>query len=613
MTIKRVADYIFDVLAAEGVRQVFLLPGGGAMHLVDAAGQHPDIEYIAHHHEQAAGIAAEANGRVNENIGVALVTTGPGATNVVTPVAGAWIESTPLLVLSGQVKRADLLRGRPLRQMGVQEVDIVSVVEPITKYAVTLEDPAAVRYHLEKALYLARTGRKGPVWLDIPLDVQAASVNTEQLQGFDPVQDGLAAPVPPASALLDELHAALAAAERPLFLLGHGVRLSGAAAQITELLAKFAVPVVTTWNALDLLPFEHALNVGRPGAVALRAPNFAVQNCDLLIAVGSRLDNVVTAYNPQLFARNARKFVVDIDPHELARQTLPDSTVIEADAAAFFAALSAYPAVTSPQAWRERCLAWKQRYTVCDGQPFPAEGPISHFHFADVLSDAIEPDTMVVTGSSGLAVEAVYTVFRNKPGQRMFLTSGLGAMGYGLAAAIGACVAADRQRTVLIESDGSLQLNLQELATLKSFDLPIVCVIMNNNGYASIRNSQRNYFNGRYVATGPEAKLFMPDVLQLAACYGLKAVQVDDATKLGEVLRDAMQQRGPLLVDVRLIENEVLWPKVAAVPQADGSMISLPLEDMSPLLPIEELAGNLSGAVPAASYTARGLTLPEQA
>ncbi|GAB3268418.1 thiamine pyrophosphate-binding protein [Chitinimonas naiadis] len=608
MTTKRLADYVFDLLAAEGVRQVFLLPGGGAMHLIDAVGRHPDIEYVAHHHEQAAGIAAEANGRVNENIGVAVVTTGPGATNVVTPVAGAWIESTPLLVLSGQVKRADMLRGRPFRQMGVQEVDIVSVVKPITKYAVTLEDPLMVRYHIEKALYLARHGRKGPVWLDVPLDVQAVSIDTEQLRGYDPATDEDAlSPASAAPAGLSALHAALSAAKRPLFLFGHGVRLAGAAAQIAPLLEQFAVPVVTTWNALDLLPYEHDLNIGRPGAVALRAPNFAVQNCDLLIAVGARLDNVVTAYNPKQFARNARKFVIDVDAQELARHEFPDCSTIEADAADFLRALATYPAVAAPAAWRERCLAWKRRYTVCDGQAFPATGAISHFHFADAVGYAIAPDTMIVTGSSGLAVEAVYTAFRNKPGQRMFLTSGLGAMGYGLPAAIGACIAAGRQHTVLIESDGSLQLNLQELATLKSLNLPIVCVIMNNNGYASIRNSQRNYFESRFVATGPEAKLFIPDVLALAESYGLEAMRIADASELEHSLREAVAKRGPILVDVRLVENEVLWPKVAAVQQADGSMVSLPLEDMSPLLPIEELASNLQGEVPVASLLARGI------
>lgn len=600
----RVADYIADFIAEQGVEHVFLLPGGGAMHLNDAVGKHPRLEVVACHHEQAAAIAAEAYCRINENLGVAMVTTGPGATNAVTAVAGAWIESVPLLVISGQVKRADLLRGAPLRQKGVQEVDIVSVVEPITKYAVTIERPEDIRRELERAVFLARDGRAGPVWLDVPLDVQGAPIDPNTLEGWQP---DLAPAAELDPAVLAQVRDLLGDAQRPLILAGHGVRLSGAANAFRELIESLGVPLVSTWNALDLLPYEHPLYVGRPGVVALRAPNFAIQNADLLISIGCRLDNIITAYAPRDFARNARKVVVDVDANEIAKLDMDIDVAITSNAASFIGALAGAVSNTGfhrPQ-WLERCAALKARYGVNDGKPFPASGPISHFQFADALSDAVPANTLVSTGSSGLAVEVFYTVFRNQPGQRVFLTSGLGAMGYGLPAAIGACFANGRKPMVAVESDGSLQLNIQELATLRGFGLPICLVVMNNGGYASIRNTQRNYFEGRYVGTGPEAGLWMPDLEEVARAYQLPFKRIRDASELAQGLNEAMAQPRPMIVEVMLLSDEALSPKVAAIPQADGSMTSMPLEDMSPLLPLEVLEAEMDGRLSPVSRQVR--------
>lgn len=590
----RVADYIADFIAGLGVEHVFLLPGGGAMHLNDAVGKHPRLEVVACLHEQAAAIAAEAYCRINENMGVAMVTTGPGATNAVTAVAGAWIESVPLLIVSGQVKRADLLRGAPLRQKGVQEVDIVSVVSPITKYAVTIERPEDIRRELERAVSIARAGRAGPVWIDVPLDVQGAPIDPALLQGWEAPPEQ---PIAIDTSVLEQIHQLLEGAERPLLLAGHGVRLSGAAQLFRNIVEAMGVPVVTTWNAMDLLPYEHPLYVGRPGVVALRAPNFAIQNADLLISIGCRLDNIITAYNPRDFARAARKVVVDVDANEIEKLDMAMDLAVTSDAKTFLAALSQQldgAEFRRPQ-WLERCRDWKSRYGVNDGKPFPATGPISHFQFADSLSDAIAPDTLISTGSSGLAVEVFYTVFRNRPGQRVFLTSGLGAMGYGLPAAIGACFANGRKPMVAVESDGSLQLNLQEFATMRAFDLPICLVVMNNGGYASIRNTQRNYFEGRYVGTGPEAGLWMPDLEDVARTYRLPFRRISDAAELASGLVEAMAQPRPLIIEVMLMTDEALSPKVAAVPQVDGSMRSMPLEDMSPLLPLEVLEKEMDG------------------
>lgn len=590
----RVADFIADFISSLGVEDVFLLPGGGAMHLVDAVGKHNCLSVVACLHEQAAGIAAEAYSRVHESgLGVAIVTTGPGATNVLTPLVGAWIESVPMLVVSGQVKRSDLLDGAPLRQKGVQEVDIVSMVKGITKYAKTVTDANTIKCELERAVYEAKQGRAGPVWLDIPLDIQGSPVNPELLEGFSPSAKDVSAACD--SAVADLIHL-LSHAKRPLVLAGHGVRLAGAASTFREVIEKLGLPVVTTWNALDLLPYDHPMCVGRPGVVALRGPNFAVQNCDLLISIGCRLDNIVTAYNPGGFAREARKVVIDIDKNELEKLDMAVELPIVSDAGEFLTRLNEFPNQVDPKAyanWVARCQEWKRRYPVNDGKPFSNSAKISHFQFADTISDILPENSLIATGSSGLAVEAFYTAFRNKEGQRVFLTSGLGSMGYGLPAAIGACVANGRKPTFAIESDGSLQLNLQELMTLQSYNLPICLIVMNNQGYCSIRNTQRGYFNGRYVGTGPESGMLLPDLESLAKVYGMGYERVSEPRLLAPSLANAINHPFPRLVEVELISDETLSPKVTAIPQMDGSMISMPLEDMTPLLPIEELKAQM--------------------
>lgn len=599
----RVADYLMSRLADAGAEHVFLLPGGGAMYLNDALACEKRLTPVPCHHEQACGIAAEAWGRIRESFGTCMVTTGPGTTNVITPVAGAWLESIPLLIISGQVKRADLLAGRPLRQGGVQEVDIAPIVKSITKYAVTITDPTQIRYHFERALHEMKNGRNGPVWLDIPLDVQAAQIEPKELPGFVPEEHH---PTNLDSAC-SQIASLIAKASRPLLLAGHGVRLAGAAEDFLALAEQLRIPVATTWNALDLLPWEHPLCVGRPGVVALRGANFAVQNCDLLISIGCRLDNIITAYNPPGFARGAKKIVIDVDANEIDKLDMDISLRITADACEVIKALTRTEIPQDRQdtaPWIARCADWKHRYPVNDGQSFPSAGPINHYQFASVISDAIPADTIVSTGSSGLAVEVFYTVFRNKPGQRVFLTSGLGSMGYGLPAAIGACLANNSKPMVAVESDGSLQLNLQELATLAAQQLPINLVVMNNGGYASIRNTQRNYFSERYIGTGPEAGLMLPDLERIAAVYGLPFLRISDASELASLTK-ILATPGPRIIDMQLTPNETLAPKVAALPQSDGSMLSMPLEDMSPLLSLEQLQSEMLIPLSDASLKAR--------
>lgn len=588
----RVADYIMERLARLGVGQVYFLPGGGAMHLNDALGRHPELEPVLCLHEQAAAIAAEAAGKLTGGPAACMTTCGPGATNTVTAVLGAWLDSTPVFFVSGQVKSADLKAGSGLRMLGVQEADIVSIVAPITKAAVTLTDPEAVAEVFDQLEHAALSGRRGPVWLDVPLDVQAAQV--------DPARLRRAAPPAPVQRIdlsepLAQTLALLRSAKRPGIIAGNGIRMSGAVDAFRRLIERAGIPVMPTWQAMDLIEDEHPLYGGRPGSIAPRWANFALQNCDLLISIGCRLDNIITAYNPRGFSRAAKKIVIDVDRHEIDKLDMDIAIGVTADAADFLAALDQAVAAPAPArpGWLARIADWKARYPVNDGQPFPASGPIDHYHFVSALSAAIPPDTLVATGSSGLAIEVFYTVFQNKRGQRVFLTSGLGSMGYGLPAAIGACFANGKKPMVAVESDGSLQLNLQELATLRAQKLPICLIVMNNGGYASIRSTQRNYFAGRHVGTGPEAGLLLPDLEQVAATYGLPFRRITDAADLAPVLKEVAGHPQAMIVDVQLTPNEILAPKCAALPQPDGSMLSMPLEDMSPLLPLAELEAQM--------------------
>ncbi len=585
----RVADYIMEFIADLGVKHVFLLPGGGAMFLNDALALCERLTPVPCQHEQACAIAAEAYSRIDGNYGVAMVTTGPGATNAITGVAGAWIESVPMLVISGQVKRKDLLGTSPLRQKGVQEVDIVSLIGNITKYAKTIERPEDIRLELDRAVRLSRSGRCGPVWLDVPLDIQAAVIDKSKLKG----EESMVTLSPEIAPLFsDKLRELLRNSQRPLILAGHGVRLSGGMEELKRAAEKLQIPVATTWNALDLLPHNHLLNVGRPGVVALRGPNFAVQNCDLLISIGCRLDNIITAFNPQGFARGAKKVIVDVDPNEIDKLPMLIDLRIVSSAKTFLTELSKIE-YAGHSTWIDRCQSWKLRYGAEHQIQYSADGRISHSELVDSLSRIIPESTLISTGSSGLAIEFFYTLFKNKVGQRVFLTSGLGSMGYGLPAAIGSCFSNGLKRMVAIESDGSLQLNIQELATLRAFKLPIILIIMNNDGYASIRNTQRNYFSSRFIGTGPEANLWMPELRDVSKAYDIPYCLIDSPKNLDAKLVEALGSQGPLIVDVRLERNETLAPKVSAIPLPDGSMTSMPLEDMSPLLTLDELEAEM--------------------
>ena len=597
----RLANYVMSFVARQGVKHVFLLTGGGAMHLNDALARCSDLTFVCNHHEQASAIAAENYSKATNNLGVALVTTGPGGTNAITGVVGAWLDSTPMLVISGQVKRADRMYrpdGTPLgvRQRGSQEVDIVSLVKPITKYAVTIEDPQSIRYHLEKAAHLARTGRPGPVWIDIPIDVQAASVEPESMRGFDPAesssdeQDDVVAKVRDVIARLNQ-------SERPFIFAGNGVRVSGAAAAFEKLVRLLDVPVGLTWMAMDLLDDDDPLFVGRPGTVAPRGANFAVQNADFVLVIGTRLDPPLMGWDPHQFARGAYKTVVDIDPAELRKLEGAIDNPICADAHTFIDHMlqqgeSGLDKNKDRGPWLQRCQDWKARYPLVLPE-HRAPGLVSVYHLAEIIGQEVGPNDRIVSGSSGSAIEVFLLAYRARKGRRVFHTAGLGAMGYGIPASIGVCLGSGKRKTICVDGDGGLQLNIQELATIAHLQLPIKLFVLNNQGYASIRASQTNYFGGPNIGCSPETGVSIPDYRKVARAYGLKTAIIEDQSDLRSAVRKVLRSRGPVVCDVHIIPDEIRAPRVTSIQRPDGSFISKPLEDLWPFLDRDEFAQNM--------------------
>jgi acetolactate synthase-1/2/3 large subunit len=596
----RVADYAMRFLAGLGVRHIFVLTGGGAMHLNDALSHCPEIEYICNHHEQACAIAAEAYAKATNHLGVAMVTTGPGGTNAITGLAGAWLDSTPVLFLSGQVKRADRMfkpDGTPLgvRQRGIQEVDIVSIVQPLTKYAVTITDPSAIRYHLEKAVYLARTGRPGPVWIDIPIDVQGATVEEADLRRFDPTEipphaDGLLA------VQISEVIERLNRAERPLLLIGNGIRLSGAECEVLELVRALDVPVAATWMAMDLIGDDHPRFVGKPGTVAARGANFAIQNCDFLLSIGARLDLPVVGWSAEQFARAAHKVMVDVDPGELGKLSEFMDATICADAGMFMREILRQRGTIKPRdrgGWLTKCADWKTHYPIVQDEHRAAQGRVSIYHLSEIIGEEATSEDQVVSGNSGSAIEIFLLAYRARRGQRVFHAAGLGAMGFALPASIGVCVGSGRKRTICVDGDGGFQLNIQELATIAHLQLPIKFFVLNNDGYASIRASQANFFGEPSIGCSEATGVCLPDFKKVAHAYGLSCAAIEDQRDLREQVRRVLRMPGPVVCDVKVIPDEVRAPRVTSVQRPDGSFVSKPLEDLWPFLDREEFKRNM--------------------
>ena len=593
----KLSDYVADFIAGQGVRHIFLLPGGGCMHLADSVKKESRLGFVACLHEQVAAVAADAYAQYSRNLGVALVTTGPGSTNALTGVAGSWIESTPVMILSGQVKTADIKPAPEMRMLGFQEVDTTELARPVTKYAVTIHDPQTIRFHLEKALWLAKSGRPGPVWINIPLDIQAANIEPEKLSGFSPEEGSVTA------GQKEKLREAvrgvlemLAQAERPVVIAGCGIKLARSEALFVRVMEHLGVPVLTTWKGCDLLPDDHPLYFGRPGVLAQRGANFIQQNSDFLLSVGARLDFGQIGYASDTFARAARKVIVDIDPLELQKFRFPVELSVAADAKDFLAELDRQSESFTPpdwNAWKQRCLEWKETYPVVTPAGRAQRQFVNTYVLVEALSDTMTPEDLLVPGSSGACSDVCLQTFKVKQGQRVLNSPGIGSMGFGLPQTIGACLASGGRRTVCVNGDGGFQLNIQDLETVRRLNFPIKYFILNNQGYASMRATHRNYFEGRLIASDASSGLTLPDIRRIAGAYGIANNRIENHAELESQIFEALSTAGPFISEVMIDPEELTGPKVKSILGADGKMVSMPLEDLAPFLHRKEFLSNM--------------------
>ena len=589
----KVSDYIADFLVKKGITHVFTVVGGGAMHLNDSLGHHEKITSIYCHHEQAAAMAAEAYARVHGRMAALCVTSGPGAINALNGVAGAYQDSIPLLVLSGQMKSSLTVRasGLPLRTLGGQEFDIVSALDNMTKYAEMITEPQKIPLALGKAYHLAKSGRPGPSWLDLPLDIQGSFID-DDLPGFKAhAQEEYADIEKAAPHVLEKLRSA----ERPVLYAGNGIRLAGAAPLVEELAQRLSIPVVTCWDSIDLIATEHPYYCGRGGTMGDRAGNFAVQNSDLLLSIGSRLSIYQVGYDVRLWARAAYTIVNDIDPAELKKPTIRVDYPVCADAADFMRALLAAAKEDEPKengAWLAQCRRWKSEYPVVRPEQKEAAGKTNVYAFMDALSRALPEGsiTVVTNGSASVVGSQSYFI---KEGSRFLMNCGISSMGYGLPAAVGAAVASG-ESVVCLEGDGSIMMNLQELQTVVTNRLPVKLFVINNNGYHQIRQTQKNVFGNALVGVGPESgDLGFPSFERIAQAFEMPYIKISSNAELHEKIAQALREPGYVLTEVFVTEEQKFEPKSATKRLPDGRLTSPPLEDLAPFLPREELARNM--------------------
>ena len=595
---KRLADYVFDFLTSQGVDHVFLVTGGGAMFLNDAIGRTRGLKYVCCHHEQTCAMAAEGYSRVSGKVGVVNVTTGPGTINALNGVFGAYTDSIPMLVVSGQNKRETILPTYNipgLRQLGEQEADIISMVKGITKYAVMINDPLTIRYHLERAFHLATAGRPGPTWVDIPVDVSNTMIDPATLRAYDPAEDDIPVDKEKLRSTVADILARLSRAERPVIMAGSGVRLAGAVELFERVIRQLGVPVTTAWTAHDLVASDDPYFCGRPGSVGDRPGNFTVQNSDVLLVLGSRLNIRQVSYNWKDFARHAYKIQVDADHAELIKPLVKCDEAVQCDLRVFLAEMDRQLTARSFDIARHaKWLAWCRervaKYPNVTAAMRESKGKINPYVFLDHLMRKLQADDVVVCGN-GAACVVTFQVAEIKKGLRLFTNSGSASMGYDIPAAIGAAFA-HQGRVICLAGDGSSMFNLQELQTIFHHKLPIKIFILNNDGYLSMRTTQKNFFKGNYVGEGPRSGVSFPDFAKVGAAFGLPSSRIENLAFEAEL--DAfLAPDGPGLVEVVVDPDQVFEPKLAARQLPDGKIVSPSLEDMWPFLPREELEQNM--------------------
>jgi acetolactate synthase I/II/III large subunit len=588
----KLSDYVVDYLARHGVNEIFLVSGGGIMHLVDSVGRNPRMRYVCNYHEQACAIAAEACARVKNHIAACLVTTGPGATNALSGIAGAWFDSIPVLVLSGQVRTPLIADYKKIRQLGPQEVDILPMARPVTKYSASVRDPRTIRAELERAFAAATSDRPGPVWLELPLDIQAATIDESRL----PLEGNRSAPrssdrLPEQTASAVEM---LREAKRPVLILGHGVRLAGCPEELSRLLDATRIPILLTIGGMDLVAEDHPSHMGAFGPVGRRAANFALQNSDLLLAIGASFSIASIGFDTAGFAPRAKRIVVNIDEGELTKENVRADLGIRASAGEFLSALLeelGRRSIPVSRKWLEACADWKRKYPAVAPEAHTSAGFVNSYAFAETLSECLGEGAVVVTGNS-LDACSIYQAFRVKSGQRVLLPTNYGAMGWDLPAAVGACVAHDGQ-VVLVTGDGSLQFNVQELQTARQNDLPLKIFVFNNDGYESIRTTQETHFEGRHVGSSRASGVGNPDFEMLAAAYRLAYRRISSPASMKAQISEFLALDGPALCELILSPTQGRSPRVTSFRREDGTLESRPLEDMFPFLSRDELQRNM--------------------
>ncbi|MCR4791493.1 MAG: thiamine pyrophosphate-binding protein [Lachnospiraceae bacterium] len=584
----KISDYVIKFLSDLGIDRVFCVTGGGAMHLNNSLGSSPDVKGVFMLHEQGASVAAESYARIREGYGACLVTSGPGATNAITGLCGAYMDSIPVIFISGQAKRADLVGDQNIRQFGIQEVDIISMVKPYSKYAVRIMDPLKIRYEMEKAAAISAEGRPGAVWIDIPLDIQATDVDIDRLEGYN---DEYKKPAPSDSDL-DQIIRKINEAKRPSIILGNGVRLAHSSEKAYELVKMLGIPAFVSWNGVDLLTDDDPLYFGRPNIVGHRSANLILQNSDFVLSIGTRLSLLNTGYNFDGYLQNAFHVMVDIDENEMNKKSLHPQMKIVSDAGTFIDALLANRDRINENdhtAWLDHCLDMKEKYPVQIPEQMPREGFVSLYRLFDVLSDLMTADDVYQFTSSGTSVDVGMKTLRLKKGQRAFLNKSMAAMGYDIPACVGSCVGSDGRRVICVTGDGSAAMNIQELEVIKRLNLPVKIFIADNSGYSMIWHSQSGNFKGHLTGCTEESGLTLPDFKKVAESFGIKGMEISDESSLESTVREALEYDGPVVCVVKTDIMQKVLPKQSNFMNDKGQMESRPLQDMTPLLDREEL------------------------
>lgn len=594
----RLADYVMNFLEDADVKHIFMLSGGGIMYLVDALG-HAGIDYVCCHHEQAAGIAAQAYAMEKNALGVCMATTGPGGTNVLTATGAAYVDSTPVLFLTGQVKRSDFASLRKVRQFGAQENDIVSMAKPVTKYAVTVTEAEEIKYHLQKAVYLALHGRKGPVWVDIPLDIQNMQIDPDSLREFDPEtlqdEDILAERTPDKEEISKAVHTArewIKAAKRPLFLIGHGLVSAGAEAVFKEVQELLKIPVEATWRALGIMDYDDPYFFGSPGLQANRYSNLILQGADLLIVLGSRLDNMITAFNEEHFAYRAKKILVDLDGNEIRKLAMPEAEGAVCSVRDFLNRLKEEMTgeeIPAYAEWLEFCRKVKDRFPLLQEKQEHPTDMADLYRLSMRLSEYCDENDVLAISSTSRCNTAGHMAFKHKEGQKTVSSMGFGSMGFALPSAVGAWFAGEGKRVIMLEGDGSLQLNLQELQTVVHHNINVKMFIFHNAGYAAITTMQDRNFDGFHVGSDGESGLSMPDLQKIAGAYGIPYCRIDRNEQIDEKIEQTLNCAGPAICEFigSITYDEI--PKCISYLDESGLRVSAKLENPFPFLSQQEM------------------------